>query len=66
MYSANVVTHFVSDVAMNHIDHVTANNLIVGELRILMKVKISLGLWQILNNAQNAEIPLRKIKDVII
>jgi hypothetical protein len=37
-----------------------------GEQRIPMKVKISLGLWQIRNNVQTVENRLKKIKDVII
>jgi hypothetical protein len=66
MCSANVATHSVSDVEMNHIGHVIVNNLIAGESKIQMKVKILLGLWLILNSVQNVEILLKKIKDVII
>jgi hypothetical protein len=66
MCNVSVVTHFASDVEMNHIDPVIVNNLAVGESRTLMRVKILLGLWQIQNNVQNAEIRLKKIKDVII
>ena len=66
MYSANVETNFASDVAWSLIGHVIVQLHKIGKLRTLMKVKISLGLWQTLNNVRIAENQLRKIKVAII
>ena len=65
MFNVSVVTLFVSSAVKNLTGHARVIKQYNGRRKILMRVKISLGLWQTLSNVPNAGNLLRKIRAVI-